>query len=134
MYDNYTSQELGIARQSLLNYWQKTEKPYENAICIIRKGELERKNKNIMKSREKLAEFVSKTKTDFGNKYKITQEQVDLYINRYAKDKGYDNISNISIDKYIEILLDAFKYINDKEQKKVGDGKDLLNTILAALS
>ena len=25
MYDNYTSQELGIARQSLLNYWQKTE-------------------------------------------------------------------------------------------------------------
>ena len=45
MYDNYTSQELGIARQSLLNYWQKTEEPYENAVCIIRKGELERKKK-----------------------------------------------------------------------------------------
>lgn len=43
MYDNFTSQELGIARQSLLNYWQKTDKPYENSICIIRKGELERK-------------------------------------------------------------------------------------------
>ena len=28
-----------------------------------------------MKSREKLAEFVSKTKTDFGNKYKITQHE-----------------------------------------------------------
>lgn len=45
MYDNYTSQDLGIARQSLLNYWQKTEEPYENSICIIRKGELERKTK-----------------------------------------------------------------------------------------
>jgi hypothetical protein len=52
MYDNYTSQELGIARQSLLNYWQKTEEPYENAICIIRKGELERKKKPIIKKGE----------------------------------------------------------------------------------
>lgn len=45
MYDNYTSQELGIARQSLFNYWQKTNEPYENAICIIINGELERKKK-----------------------------------------------------------------------------------------
>lgn len=45
MYEHFTSQKLGIARQSLLNYWQKTETPYENAICIIRKGELERKTK-----------------------------------------------------------------------------------------
>lgn len=45
IYDVFSSQELGIARQSLLNYWQKTEEPYENAICIIRKGELERKKK-----------------------------------------------------------------------------------------
>lgn len=134
MYDNYTSQELGIARQSLLNYWQKTKEPYENAICIIRKGEVERKNKNIMKSIEELVKFLSKTKIDFGNKYNITQEQVHLYINRYAKDKGYDNISNISRDKYTEILLDAFKFIDDKEEEKVGDGKELLNTILAAIS
>jgi hypothetical protein len=46
IYDVFSSQELGIARQSLLNYWQKTEEPYENAICVIRKGELERKTKN----------------------------------------------------------------------------------------
>ena len=46
IYDVSSSQELGIARQSLLNYWQKTEEPYENAICVIRKGELERKTKN----------------------------------------------------------------------------------------
>ncbi|WP_308764913.1 hypothetical protein [uncultured Bacteroides sp.] len=45
VYDVFTSKQLGIARQSLLNYWQKTEEPYENAICIIRKGELERKKK-----------------------------------------------------------------------------------------
>ncbi len=45
VYDVFTSEQLGIARQSLLNYWQKTGKPYENAICIIRKGELERKKK-----------------------------------------------------------------------------------------
>ncbi len=45
IYDVFTSEQLGIARQSLLNYWQKMEKPYENAICIIRKGELERKKK-----------------------------------------------------------------------------------------
>ena len=45
IYDAFSSQELGIARQSLLNYWQKTKEPYENAICIIRKGELERKKK-----------------------------------------------------------------------------------------
>ncbi|WP_321437277.1 hypothetical protein [uncultured Bacteroides sp.] len=45
MYDNYTSQELGIARQSLFNYWQKRNEPYENAICIIINGELERKKK-----------------------------------------------------------------------------------------
>lgn len=87
-----------------------------------------------MKSIEELVKFLSKTKIDFGNKYNITQEQVHLYINRYAKDKGYDNISNISRDKYTEILLDAFKFIDDKEEEKVGDGKELLNTILAAIS
>lgn len=45
VYDVFSSQELRIARQSLLNYWQKTELPYENSVCIIRKGELERKTK-----------------------------------------------------------------------------------------
>lgn len=45
IYDSFFPKELGISRQALLNYWQKTEHPYENAICIIRKGELERKSK-----------------------------------------------------------------------------------------
>ena len=48
IYDVFSSQELGIARQSLLNYWQKTEEPYENTFCIIRKGELERKKKILI--------------------------------------------------------------------------------------
>lgn len=45
LFSVFTSKELGIARQSLLNYWQKTEDPYENAMCVIRKGALERKQK-----------------------------------------------------------------------------------------
>lgn len=49
MYEHFTSQELGIARQSLLNYWQKTTEPYENAICVIRRGGLERKTKTNKK-------------------------------------------------------------------------------------
>lgn len=45
IYEHYPNNELGIAKQSLLNYWQKTNVPYENAMCVIRKGELERKTK-----------------------------------------------------------------------------------------
>ncbi|SHE99340.1 hypothetical protein SAMN05444405_104182 [Bacteroides luti] len=41
LYNAYSKEELKIARQSLLNYWQKTSAPYENAVCIIRKGALE---------------------------------------------------------------------------------------------
>ena len=49
IYDVFSSDMLGIARQSLLNYWQKTTEPYENAICVIRRGGLERKTKTNKK-------------------------------------------------------------------------------------
>lgn len=41
MYDNHNSNELGIGNQSLRNHFFKLQtKEYENANCIIRKGEL----------------------------------------------------------------------------------------------
>lgn len=46
MYDNYTSQELGIARQSLLNYWQKTEKPMKMRLVSLGRENLKEKRKN----------------------------------------------------------------------------------------
>lgn len=45
LFEAFTPNEVGIARQSLLNYWQKTKKAYENEKCIIRKGKLERKTR-----------------------------------------------------------------------------------------
>jgi hypothetical protein len=42
IYANYSNEKLGIAKQSLLNYWQETNEKYENAKCVIRKGDLER--------------------------------------------------------------------------------------------
>ncbi|WP_321435766.1 hypothetical protein [uncultured Bacteroides sp.] len=43
LYNTFSKEELRIARQSLLNYWQRTSEPYENGVCIIRKGALEQK-------------------------------------------------------------------------------------------
>lgn len=134
MYDNYTSQELGIARQSLLNYWQKTEEPYGNAICIIRKGELERKNKKIMKNKEDLATEINKKKIEFENEYNLNSEQVDSFIKQYTKDQGYDNIPNMPIEKFMQMTLDALDFVNKMENKETGSGKIFLTEILNAIS
>lgn len=45
MYDNYTSQELGIARQSLLNYWQKRKNPMKMLFVLSEKGSWNEKRK-----------------------------------------------------------------------------------------
>jgi hypothetical protein len=43
IFDAFTASQLGIAQQSLYDYGITPEKPYENKICIITKGELQRK-------------------------------------------------------------------------------------------
>ena len=42
IYKTFSIEDIGIQRQSLLNYWQTTDEPYENDKCIIRKGSLTR--------------------------------------------------------------------------------------------
>ena len=46
IYKIFTVEQLGIQRQSLLNYWQTTDEPYENNKCIIRKGSLYRNSQS----------------------------------------------------------------------------------------
>ena len=45
LFNAYAREDIGIAYQSLKNYWQKTDEPYENALCVIIKGKLERNQK-----------------------------------------------------------------------------------------
>ena len=134
MYDNYTSQELGIARQSLLNYWQKTEKPYENTICIIRKGELERKSKNIMKSKEQLLQDLNEKKVLFGEKYNINVVQVDLYVEQYVKEHIQGIISDVPIEELLKKRFEALDFIDDMEKNEVGSGEKSLKYILSLIS
>lgn len=46
MYELFSKEDLGISRQSLLNYYCLSKKNiYENNKCVIRKGVIERKEK-----------------------------------------------------------------------------------------
>lgn len=45
LYSNYDKAELGIAYQSLKNHFFKGNEIYDNALCTIRKGVLERNKK-----------------------------------------------------------------------------------------
>jgi len=49
MYQHFTHDELGIAKQSLYNRWK--DEPYRNNMIILRKGRLIQK-KNTNKSKE----------------------------------------------------------------------------------
>ena len=40
IYEKFTKEEIGIAYGSLRNYGLSAEKPYQNKLCIIRKGYL----------------------------------------------------------------------------------------------
>lgn len=40
IYEKFTKEEIGIAYGSLRNYGLSAEKPYQNKLCIIRKGVL----------------------------------------------------------------------------------------------
>lgn len=46
VYEFYSVDDIGITYGSLRNYGLSTEKPYENAKCVIRKGMLLSKNGN----------------------------------------------------------------------------------------
>ena len=46
MYEDFSSDELGITYASLRNYKLSSEHPYQNKKCIVRKGELLSKSGN----------------------------------------------------------------------------------------
>lgn len=47
IFDYFTSDQLGITYNSLKNYGLSKDKPYVNSKCIIRKGQLVTKERNI---------------------------------------------------------------------------------------
>ena len=49
IYDKHTPEELGITKTSLWTYGIKIDKPYQNKLCTIYKGELHRKKGNRRK-------------------------------------------------------------------------------------
>lgn len=52
IYDKHTPETLGITKTSLWTYGITTEKPYQNRLCTIYKGELHRKKGNRRKENE----------------------------------------------------------------------------------